>query len=96
MVGVWVDEGDGLEAGAVAVGAEGLVVRTAAGAGRAEAVVPGVAVEGVMGLREVGVGEHALDSRDPVDTTAQVFALAPRQVAHLGVSPINWLASTAA
>jgi hypothetical protein len=65
-----------LEAGAVAVGAEGGLVGAAAGAGGAEAVVPAGAVEGLVGAGEVGVGQVALCAGVAVDAAAEVFALA--------------------
>jgi len=77
LVGVGVRESDGFEAGAVAAVAGGVIVRATAGASAAETVVPGLTVEGVVGMREVGVRENAFDPRYAVDATTEIFALAP-------------------
>lgn len=75
-------EGQGFEGGAVAGGTEGVGNDAGAGAVGAEAVVPGVAGEGLVWAGVVGVREVALGAGDGVDASAQVFAQAPGGFAH--------------
>jgi hypothetical protein len=74
LVGFWVYQTYGFEAGGVAAVAGGVVPGSAARAFAAQAVVPGIAVQGLMRSRVVGVSQVALDAGDGVNATAQILA----------------------